>query len=155
MTMTDVAQQTGGYLLPRDGGVIDVWWPYPGEGGSKSSGAITKTGSGLARRLLVESAWHYSRRPAIGATLANRQDGQPDHVLQIAWRAQHRLHRIHHRLRDRGKPTTSRPSPSPANSPASSGPPPPRHDLIAPTTAIRTLGPPGPGQRPPAHAIGL
>ncbi len=26
--MTDVAQQTGGYLLPKDGGVIDVWWPY-------------------------------------------------------------------------------------------------------------------------------
>jgi hypothetical protein len=32
------------------------------------------------------------------------QAGQPDHVLQIAWRAQHRLHRVHHRLRERGKP---------------------------------------------------
>ena len=42
--------------------------------------------------------------PRIGATLANRQAGQPDHVLQIAWRAQHRLHRLHTRLRERGKP---------------------------------------------------
>jgi transposase len=73
-------------------------------GESQSSGAITKTGSGLARRLLVEAAWHYSRNPAIGATLRNRQAGQPDHLLQIAWRAKHRLHRVHHRLRDRGKP---------------------------------------------------
>jgi quercetin dioxygenase-like cupin family protein len=28
MAMTEVARQTGGYLLRRDGGVIDVWWPY-------------------------------------------------------------------------------------------------------------------------------
>ena len=35
----------------------------------------------LARRLLVESAWHYGRQPRIGATLANRQQGQPDHIL--------------------------------------------------------------------------
>jgi transposase len=73
-------------------------------GESESQGAITKTGSGIARRLLVESAWHYAREPRIGATLANRQAGQPDHVLQIAWRAQHRLHRVGKRLRERGKP---------------------------------------------------
>jgi transposase len=73
-------------------------------GESSTSGSITKTGSSLARRLLVESAWHYMRNPAIGVTLRGRQAGQPDHVLQIAWRAQHRLHRVHHRMRDRGKP---------------------------------------------------
>ena len=73
-------------------------------GESSSSGSITKTGSSLARRLLVESAWHYMRPPRIGVTLQNRQQGQPDHVLQIAWKAQHRLHRVHHRMRDRGKP---------------------------------------------------
>jgi transposase len=73
-------------------------------GESRASGSITKTGSSLARRLLVESAWHYMRQPAIGVTLRNRQAGQPDHVLQIAWRAQQRLHRVHHRMRDRGKP---------------------------------------------------
>ena len=32
-------------------------------GESARSGSITKTGSTLARRLLVEAAWHYSRAP--------------------------------------------------------------------------------------------
>lgn len=73
-------------------------------GESESQGSITKTGSGIARRLLVESAWHYAREPRIGVTLENRQAGQPDHILQIAWRAQKRLHRVHHRLKKRGKP---------------------------------------------------
>lgn len=73
-------------------------------GESSRAGAITKTGSTFARRLLVESAWHYSRQPRIGATLQNRQAGQPDHVLQIANRAQHRLHRVHTQMRSRGKP---------------------------------------------------
>jgi transposase len=73
-------------------------------GESSHQGSITKTGSTLARRLLVESAWHYSRTPRVGATLANRQQGQPEHVLQISNRAQQRLHRIHGRMKARGKP---------------------------------------------------
>lgn len=73
-------------------------------GESRRQGAITKTGSSHARRLLVEAAWHYLREPRIGATVANRQHGQPAHVLQIAWRAQHRLYRLHARLRTHGKP---------------------------------------------------
>jgi transposase len=72
-------------------------------GQSRTQGSITKTGSTYARRLLVEAAWHYARQPVIGATLQNRQTGQPDHVLKIAWRAQHRLYRHYHRLRGRGK----------------------------------------------------
>jgi transposase len=73
-------------------------------GESSRTGAITKTGSTLARRLLVESAWHYAREPRLGATLRNRQLGQPDHVLQISNRCQQRLHKVHKRMRDRGKP---------------------------------------------------
>jgi transposase len=73
-------------------------------GEHRRQGAITKTGSSYTRRLLVEAAWHYLREPRIGATVANRQQGQPAHVLQIAWRAQHRLHRLHTRLRAHGKP---------------------------------------------------
>lgn len=73
-------------------------------GESSRQGSITKTGSTFARRLLVESAWHYGRRPRIGVTLQNRQQGQPDHVLQISNRAQQRLHRVYHRMRSRGKP---------------------------------------------------
>lgn len=73
-------------------------------GESRRQGAITKTGSGYARRLLVEAAWHYLPRPSVGPALAERRAGQPDHVLQVALRAQRRLHRLHHRLRARGKP---------------------------------------------------
>lgn len=73
-------------------------------GESDHQGSITKTGSMLARRLLVESAWQYAREPRIGATLRNRQKGQPEHVLQISNRCQHRLHRVYTRMRARGKP---------------------------------------------------
>ncbi len=72
-------------------------------GESETRGAITKTGSGYARRLLVEAAWHYARPPRIGVTLRNRQQGQPEQVLQISWRAQQRLYRLQQRLRARGK----------------------------------------------------
>jgi transposase len=72
-------------------------------GESRHPGAITKTGSRHARRLLVEAAWHYQRPPRIGVTLRNRQQAQPAHILQISWRTQHRLYRTHQRLRQRGK----------------------------------------------------
>lgn len=73
-------------------------------GESARTGGITKTGSTLARRLLVESAWHYGRPPNIGAPLNRRQDGQPDHILQISNRAQQRLYRVSTKMRARGKP---------------------------------------------------
>jgi transposase len=73
-------------------------------GETDRQGAITKTGSMLARRLLVESAWQYAREPRIGVTLRNRQEGQPDHVLQISNRAQQRLHHLYTSMRARGKP---------------------------------------------------
>ncbi len=75
-------------------------------GEQRRLGAITKTGSGHARRLLVEAAWHYRKRPAIGTTLAARQDGQPAHAIAIAWTAQQRLHRTWQRLEQRGKRRT-------------------------------------------------
>ena len=73
-------------------------------GESDHQGSITKTGSGLARRLLIEAAWQYARPPRIGERLASRQQGQPDHILQIANRAQYRVHRVYTRMRSRGKP---------------------------------------------------
>jgi transposase len=73
-------------------------------GESSRQGSITKTASMLARRPLVESAWHYSRQPRLGATLANRQAGQPDHILQISNRARQRLHTVNRRMKARGKP---------------------------------------------------
>jgi transposase len=73
-------------------------------GESSRQGSITKTGSTLARRLLVEAAWQYARKPGHGTQLRRRQAGQPDHILQIASRARRRLHRVHGRMRARGKP---------------------------------------------------
>jgi hypothetical protein len=53
----------------------------------------------------VEAAHHYRHRPAIGAALARRQDGQDPRACEIAWRCQERLHRQYDRLRlRRGKP---------------------------------------------------
>jgi transposase len=75
-------------------------------GEQRRLGAITKTGSGHARRLLVEAAWHYRKRPAIGRTLELRQDGQPAHAVAIAWTAQQRLHRTWQRLEQRAKRRT-------------------------------------------------
>jgi transposase len=116
-------------------------------GESRRQGAITLTGSGYARRLLVEAAWHYLRPPRIGATLANRQAGQPAYVLQIAWRAQHRLHRLHARLRARSKPGNVTTVASPASSPASSGPPPWSSSSIQQLPARAASGPTLPGTR--------
>jgi transposase len=75
-------------------------------GQQRRLGAITKTGSGHARRLLVEAAWHYRKRPAVGTTLAVRHSGQPAEAVAIAWSAQRRLHRTWTRLQDRGKRRT-------------------------------------------------
>jgi transposase len=76
-------------------------------GEKRRQGAITKTGSRHARRLLVEAAWHYRKAPARGQALKRRQDGQPAHVLAISWQAQQRLHRVWRRLDyDRGKRRT-------------------------------------------------
>jgi transposase len=72
-------------------------------GESRTQGSITKTGSGLARRLLVEAAWHYCKQPAVGVALARRQAGQPDHVLAISNEAQRRLHCVAKRMKTRGK----------------------------------------------------
>ena len=63
-------------------------------GETRRQGAITKTGSRHARRLLVEAAWHYRKTPARGVTLQRRQDGQPAHVVAISWQAQRRLHHV-------------------------------------------------------------
>jgi transposase len=75
-------------------------------GQSRRLGAITKTGSGHARRLLVEAAWHYRKRPTVGKTLAGRHDGQHAEAVAISWSAQRRLHRTWTRLEARAKRRT-------------------------------------------------
>ena len=75
-------------------------------GQKRRLGAITKTGSGHARRLLVEAAWHYRPRPRIGKALADRHHRQPAEAIAIAWSAQQRLHRTWTRLEQRAKRRT-------------------------------------------------
>ena len=75
-------------------------------GQQRRQGAITKTGSGHARRLLVEAAWHYRKTPRIGKALTERQDGQPAEAVAVAWSAQRRLNRTWARLEARAKRRT-------------------------------------------------
>ena len=75
-------------------------------GQQRRLGSITKTGSGHARRLLVEAAWHYRPRPRIGKALTDRQQSQPAEAIAIAWSAQRRLHRTWTRLEARAKRRT-------------------------------------------------
>lgn len=76
-------------------------------GEKRRQGAITKSGSRHARRLLVEAAWHYRRAPRKGIELRRRQEGQPQAVCAISWKAQQRLHRSWVRLdAERGKRRT-------------------------------------------------
>ena len=75
-------------------------------GQQRRLGAITKTGSGHARRLLVEAAWHYRPRPNLGKALVERQDGQPQAAVAVSWKAQLRLHRTWTRLEARAKRRT-------------------------------------------------
>lgn len=69
-------------------------------------GSITKAGNSHARRVLVETAWHYRHRPAVGKALRARREGQPRAIIEIADRAQRRLCKRFHRLvLGSGKPT--------------------------------------------------
>jgi transposase len=78
-------------------------------GNERQQGGLTKMGNGLARRALIEAAWHYRAPARITAPLQKRQEGLPQAVTAAAWAAQTRLH---HRYRHlvtvaRKKPTVA------------------------------------------------
>jgi transposase len=66
-------------------------------------GSITKAGNAHLRRIAVEAAWSYRFRPSIGARLRERQEGVPEPIKEIAWKAQIRLHKRYWRLAAAGK----------------------------------------------------
>lgn len=79
----------------------------PGEDSSGEThrrGRITRTGNALVRRVLVETAWHYQHRPAVGVALARRRKGQPSRVIAMADKAQQRLCRRFRKLTAEHKP---------------------------------------------------
>jgi len=61
-------------------------------------GPITKAGNSRCRHVLVQGAWKYRHRPAVGVDLKRRQKGQLPEVIAHAWKAQHRLYKIFHRI---------------------------------------------------------
>ena len=72
-------------------------------GTQQARGPITKTGNAHLRRVLVETAWQYRHHAYLGPALQKRQRGAPAGAIDIAWRAQRRLHRRYRVLAARGK----------------------------------------------------
>lgn len=70
-------------------------------GDRRHQGAITRTGNGHARRMLVEAAWNYRHPARISRPMQLRQEGQPKVIRDISWKAQRRLCRRYHALQAR------------------------------------------------------
>ena len=72
-------------------------------GQKRRQGAITKTGNGHARRVLVEAGQAYSYRARITPPLLKRQEGVCQEVKDISWKCQVRLCARFRRLTAAGK----------------------------------------------------
>lgn len=81
----------------------------PGEhssGGSVRPRGITKAGNSTARSVLCEAAWNYRTTPKVGQWMKEHRPKQvPQEAIDIAWKAQLRLHKTYKRLTSRGKRT--------------------------------------------------
>jgi transposase len=64
-------------------------------------GSITKAGNSHCRHVLVQAAWSYRHKPAASTALKQRQQGQSPQVVAHAWKAQHRLNKVYHRVAHR------------------------------------------------------
>lgn len=72
-------------------------------GSSRRQGAMTKTGNGPVRRVLVEAAWAY-RFPARKSRIIQRRAEQtPPGIQAIVWKAQQRLCARYRHLIEAGK----------------------------------------------------
>jgi len=67
-------------------------------------GSITKSGNGHVRRVLVEAAWAYRFPARTSRVLLKRQEGLPQEVCDISWKAQLRLCSRYRKLWIKGKP---------------------------------------------------
>jgi transposase len=79
---------------------------FPSEDSSgkrKRQGGITKCGNAHLRRIVVESAWCYRHLPRVGEKLRKRHEGVPPAIIEIAWKAQNRLHKRYTKLSMAGK----------------------------------------------------
>jgi transposase len=76
--------------------------PTEASSGSKQHrGPITKSGNSLLRHVLGEAAHHARHPPRVSPTLQQRQEHLPREVIDLAWRAQVRLHQRYRHLAGR------------------------------------------------------
>ena len=73
-------------------------------GASVRRGGITKAGSGLARRALIEGAWSYRMQARVSRKLHDRIEALPKAVRDIAWKGQLRMCQRYRHLMAAGKP---------------------------------------------------
>ena len=79
---------------------------FPSEDSSGNrirKGGITKAGNAHLRRIVMESAWCYRHLPRVGEKLRKRHEGVPAEIIEIAWKAQNRLHKRFTKLAMAGK----------------------------------------------------
>jgi transposase len=96
----------GRFASPR--GLMAYLGLVPSEHSSSDKtrrGGITKAGNAHARRLLIETSWHYRHRANVSPKLRQRRKEQPGFVIAIADKAQERLNRRYRAMTERGKPT--------------------------------------------------
>lgn len=72
-------------------------------GATVRRGGITKAGSGLARRALIEGAWSYRMQARISVKLLARIEALPKVVRDIAWKGQLRMCQRYRHLIAAGK----------------------------------------------------
>jgi transposase len=72
-------------------------------GTKRRLGAITKTGNGRARRVLIEASQAYRWTPKMSREIEDRQEGLPQAIRDIGWKAQIRLWKRYRRLVSRRK----------------------------------------------------
>lgn len=72
-------------------------------GGKKKYGAITKSGNGHVRKALIEAAQAYRLPARKSRIILKRQEGLPENIREIAWKAQCRLCGRYYRFVARGK----------------------------------------------------
>ena len=107
LSAVGIAAETGDLRRFSSAGKLMAYYGLvPSEyssGPKEKRGSITKCGNHFVRRLLVEAAWHYRHRPSNSRAIKLRGDGLSQEVLDIAWKAQERLHRKYMKLLMSGK----------------------------------------------------
>jgi hypothetical protein len=96
----DLKRFTHGRALMKGIGVVPS---LSASGEREHRGGITRTGNYHLRRVLIESAWHYCSAPRPSKAVAARRAKLPPQVLEIARKADKRLHKKFWQMVNKGK----------------------------------------------------